>query len=360
MTERFEWIDFSRGLLMALVFVYHSEVYYYHDHSYSWMFTPFFLTGFFFVSGFLFSKDIQNVSIKSKVKQIFRGLLIPYLIFESLLFIPKILTGRGSAYQLLGDVLLFRGSWFIIAIGVMQLLYAIVLRVSPTKISLILSSILFFVLGTELCSIYFVDSAFYNKVLASPILFSADLPNRMPFCLNLALFNCPFFGGGIFCSLYRNRFVSMCEKKYMFLLSLMGYISLYCVIDHFFIGSYWTGATGAYHNLPLMIIYSILGIWMTCSLSVLVKKIHPINYIGKYSIVFAFVNGACLTIASLLMNKLENVDASNYFNQLTVALIALILAWVVTALINKFFPIMRGEKESFNKISEKIGVSISW
>ena len=119
MTERFEWIDFSRGLLMALVFVYHSEVYYYHDHSYSWMFTPFFLTGFFFVSGFLFSKDIQNVSIKSKVKQIFRGLLIPYLIFESLLFIPKILTGRGSAYQLLGDVLLFRGSWFIIAIGVM-------------------------------------------------------------------------------------------------------------------------------------------------------------------------------------------------------------------------------------------------
>lgn len=44
--ERKDWIDWARGVLMFLVFVYHSEVYYGDGHSWSWIFTPFFLTGF--------------------------------------------------------------------------------------------------------------------------------------------------------------------------------------------------------------------------------------------------------------------------------------------------------------------------
>ena len=61
--ERKDWIDWARGVLMFLVFVYHSEVYYGDGHSWSWIFTPFFLTGFFFISGNLFCKDINAVSL---------------------------------------------------------------------------------------------------------------------------------------------------------------------------------------------------------------------------------------------------------------------------------------------------------
>lgn len=44
--SRMSWIDFAKGLLMILVFVYHSEVIYGNGKSWSWLFEMFFLTGF--------------------------------------------------------------------------------------------------------------------------------------------------------------------------------------------------------------------------------------------------------------------------------------------------------------------------
>lgn len=80
LTERKDWIDWTRGVLMFLVFVYHSEVYYGGGHTWSWTFTPFFLTGFFFISGYLFCKDIIAVSLVKKFKSVIKGILIPLYI----------------------------------------------------------------------------------------------------------------------------------------------------------------------------------------------------------------------------------------------------------------------------------------
>lgn len=67
---------------MFLVVLYHSEVYYGFGHSWSWIFEPFFLSGFFFISGYFFTRDITKVDFMSKFKQVFRAIIVPYFIFR--------------------------------------------------------------------------------------------------------------------------------------------------------------------------------------------------------------------------------------------------------------------------------------
>lgn len=357
--KRYEWADFARGLLMILVFIYHSEVYYYHEHSYSWIASPFFLTGFFFVSGFLFTRDISRVSLLDKCKQVFRGLVFPYFVFEAILAAPKVLSGRADLLQLTLDFFLFRGSWFIVAIGLMQLIYALVLKKKASVKTLVWSTVVFFLLGVLLCTIYKKTFPFYDIVVANRVLYSPELPNRLPFCVNLALLFCPFFALGNLCRIYEDKFISFCKTKYL-LISTILYVTLYCIVDHLYIGSWWYCATGSYKNLTLMMIYALIGVWMVCCYSYLIKSIKPINYIGRNSIIFLFLNSGGLVIISLIVNKLNILDNSNYLNQLLVAFLATVLVYVASLFINRFLPLLRGDKNAFNRWSQKLGINIQW
>ena len=344
---------------MVLVFIYHSESYSHNGHSYSWIFSPFFLTGFFFVSGYLFTNDITAVSISKKIKQVFRALIIPYLLFELIMLPIKVFTGRSDASQLVWDIILFRNHWFVIVIGVMQLLYAVVLSKFRTQKSLLFSSIIFFIIGLLLCSVYSDTFPYIDAVHNNRLLFSSELPNRMPFCLNMALLYCPFFAIGIFSRQHEHLFYLISGKKYL-LPSIISYIVLYCIVDHLFIGSHWCGATSTYHNLSLMMIYAILGIWMLSCISCAVQRIKPINYIGQYSILFAFMNGGSLTVAYALLHIIDLAHPVNYWGQLAVALFSLSIVYLATLFINRFLPILRGDKESFNRLSQKLGGGIKW
>ena len=193
-SQRYDWADFMKGILMFLVILYHSEVYYGLGHTWSWVFGPFFLSGFFFVSGYLFTKDITNVSLKAKVKQTFRAIIIPYFIFVVLLAIPKVLIGHAMLKQIIIDILMFRASWFVIAIAVMQLLFAIVLKIKASIANLMCSTGVFFIIGYLLVLMY-RDCP--QWLMDNPWLYSTELPNRLPLCINLALVQSPVFALGI-------------------------------------------------------------------------------------------------------------------------------------------------------------------
>ena len=344
---------------MVLVFIFHSESYSHNGHSYSWIFDPFFLTGFFFVSGYLFSNDIKTVSINKKIKQVFRALLIPYLLFELIMLPIKAFIGTSDVSQLVLDFILFRSNWFIIVIGDMQLLYALVLSKSHTQKSLLFSTVFFFALGLLLCYIYSDAFPHIDAVHNHWLLFSPTLSNRLPFCLNIALLYCPFFAMGIFSRQHERIFYLISGKKYL-LPSIISYIVLYCIVDHLLLGSYWHSATSTYHNLFLMMIYAILGIWMLSCISCAVQRIKPINYIGQYSLLFAFMNGGCLTVAYAILHKVGWANSVSYWGQLAVALFSLSIVYLATVLINRFFPLLRGDKESFNRLSKKLKCDIEW
>lgn len=127
--QRKDWVDFGKGLLMILVYVYHSEVIIGSQHSFSWWFAPFFLTGFFFLSGYLYTSNIRLVNFKEKLKQVFRTILVPYVIFMVFMLGPKIMLLDIDAEQQIIDVLMFRASWFVVVIGVLQILYYLALDI---------------------------------------------------------------------------------------------------------------------------------------------------------------------------------------------------------------------------------------
>lgn len=353
---RYEWADFLRGLLMILVVIYHSESYYYTGYKWSWVYQPVFLSGFFFVSGFLFCHDIQQVCLKKKVKQVLRGILFPYFVFMLLMAAPKIMVGHAEAKQLMIDILMLRASWFVIAVGAMSLLYAIILKISPSEKALFVGTIVMFTLGYALVVIY-RNPPFW--LTDNPWLHSKELPNRLPGCINLAFVQSPFYLLGILFRRHETQFKKYLGKSYLIPVSFL-YVVLWGIIDHCFIGSYAIVAIDSYKNIFLVYLYAMVGIWALLCLGYLVQCWAPINYIGRYSILFYFLNGGILTITAAILKRVPGLNSAHLYSQLICVLMAVGLLFIATFIITRWFPVLTGEKSAFNKWSERLGFRVKW
>ncbi len=69
MDNRIKWLDSARGLCMFAVFLSHLSSM--HCPYYSYIYAPFFLVLFFFISGLLYKKD----SLIQSLKRVLRDLL---------------------------------------------------------------------------------------------------------------------------------------------------------------------------------------------------------------------------------------------------------------------------------------------
>lgn len=354
--QRYDWADFMRGLMMFLVILYHSEVYYFNNHTWSWIFEPVFLTGFFFISGFLFTRDITTVTIKNKLLQVVRAIIVPYFIFTIALALPKFITNKSDATQLIIDIVTMRASWFVIAIGVMQILYALALSLKKSITALCVWTCIFFTLGYLSVLLYrerptwLVDNTWLN---------SNDLPNRFPLCLNLALVQTPFFFLGILFRQYESMWNLPMGVKALAITTILYAIS-YLWLDHVYIGSRMCVVVHSYNNILLVYFYAVIAIWALMCLSKYIQVWMPLNYIGKYSILFYFLNGGALTFVSELVKKISFIEPSFYLNQIVVAILATILMFPCVWIINRYLPILSGNRDSFNRLSKKIGLNIIW
>ena len=340
--ERKDWIDWARGVLMFLVFVYHSEVYYGDGHTWSWTFAPFFLTGFFFISGYLFCKDINAVSLVKKYKSIVKGILIPYLFFTVLFILPKVLFYKADVNQLAIDVVMFRASWFVVVIGIYQLVYAIVLHKNPSNIKLLIVTTLMFAIG-YLSVFFYEDLPLW--ISNSAWLQSPMLPNRFPFCLNIALVMCPFFYLGI---VYR-QIEGRIKISFGGLVAIIAAYIIVMIVDKQYIGSNITVATHEYVNLPLAFLYGLLGTMVVIEISKRIYKFKFISYIGKHSILFYFLNAAALQFVSKIANIITNnacINRGGYQNVILVAAIACAMTFPVVWFISRYIPFLEGRKRN--------------
>lgn len=356
--QRYDWADFMRGLMMFLVVLYHSEVYYFNSHTWSWVFEPFFLTGFFFISGYLFTRDFASVTLSGKIKQVVRAILVPYFIFTVGLALPKIVMGRADNTQLIIDIITLRASWFVIAIGVMQILFAVTLMLKRSEVSLVVATLAMFGIGYASVLIYRENPSW---LIDNPWLNSDELPKRFPLCLNLALVQTPFFLLGILFRKYEPKLPTyLVGGRNMFVAATLLYAILYLWIDNAYIGSRMCVVVHSYNNILLVYLYAVIAIWALMCFSKMCNTCKPLNYLGKYSILFYFLNAAALTLVSAIVKKVPFMDPSNYINQIVVAVLATALMFPCVGFINKYLPIMSGNKDSFNKLSKKIGLKINW
>lgn len=244
---------------------------------------------------------------------------------------------------MLVDIVMFRASWFVVVIGVLQFIYALALYRKPSNTKLFVVTLLLFSLG-YLGVIFYRDLPVF--ISGSMWLQSPTLPNRFPFCLNIALVMCPFFWGGILYRQYEDRIRSLSIKSTLILVFIY-FLAIW--IDRLYLGSEITVVMNEYNNLILVFVYGLVGIAMIIGISKKIKKIPPINYIGKNSLLFYFFNGLLLQ-ATCKITILANIyNNGGYWGIIVVAFVACTLAFPISMIINRYFPFLIGKKGVYKK-----------
>ena len=359
---RYGWLDLSRGVLMCLVFLYHSEVFYGKGHLWSWLFNPIFLSGFFFVSGYLFTSNWNKVTIKGKWLQVVRGILIPYFLFMSAFILPKLLLLHYDAKESIMDIFLLRASWFVIAIGVLQLLYAFTLKYCRKVQIFIIVSILYSLIGFACVVLYRNLPEWYKS---NPILHSSAMPGCMPACLNLAFLASPFFSLGL---LYR-KFEDKLKMNANLLLggALLVVYLIVVVCDHNTIGTSFNYASCSSNNYLMNMLYFLVAIAALITICKKIDTIRPLNYIGKNTLLFYYFNVLMLRIAGMVYDKvfalahLSSVkETLGYGNYIIVTIMAVVGTFPLVWFINKYLPLLTGRKDAYINISKKLKININW
>lgn len=334
--KRLSWIDYGRGLCMLFVILYHSQVYYTGGFGSSYIYTPFFLTFFFFISGYLF--DAGSFSARRKIASLVRAVIIPYFIFTSLLWLPKAIAHGNDIGLANGLIDIFGGyaSWFVAALVVAQLIFIAIRKITGS-----LPVIWIMGIGCMLCS--FVLRHYLPA--PSPWYFVSGLA---------ALF---YVILGYTFRIYENLFTKILHSKAMLVLSVVLYAGA-LVVEKYCVGWYVNifPENGIVDNPASYFILSLLGIFMMLNITYrLPPKIGFLQYVGRYSLVFYFLNGGVILTLSKLTSK-YNVFAYNghFWQVLLIAVLTTVILYLACKVIVRFFPWAIGDKESINRIKNAV------
>lgn len=155
--QRKRWLDSLRGFCMMAILLDHTEIYYTGNNVIDYNFyVSDALYLFFMVSGYLFFKDTGVIDVKHKLKSVLRNLLWPYLIFTSVMAVPKALAHGervDNVWTLVQTVVTGQASWFIAALIVAEVLFVTTLRLCRGNL---------YILGS-VCVLSFCCSALFAK-----------------------------------------------------------------------------------------------------------------------------------------------------------------------------------------------------
>lgn len=341
--ERKGWVDFGKGVSMFLVVLFHSEAYYpMSDADYSDLFAFFRMPFFFFLSGYLFTSDYLHFSLKRKMLQIFRGIIWTYLIFTTIICIPKALANDSSVLHGLTEILLGLASWFVVALGGAQILFALVLRKTKNLRFIAVFICLALVFG------YFMGGL-----------------GTLPFQLDKILLVVFFFGLGFFYRLYEPQLQTYLNGnlKNTLILAFL-YFGLYAIDSAYLHTTLNVFGTHVYHHFPIYVLHALLGIAMmicVCKL-IPVQKFKGICFIGVNSLIFYYLNGGVIRVLSAVFNKIGYHLPSpfGYAEILLMAIATSFVIAVVAKFIKRYVPIMVGDKKSFNNLARKLQLNIQF
>ncbi len=129
MNKRIVWIDEARGLAMLAILLFHTEMYYIGKDILPYtMFVENALALFFFLSGYLFVSSHRPFNLPTKMRMIFRRLIIPYLFFTLLIAIPKgwVHHNQISLQSIFIPIITGKASWFVATLIVAEIYYALI------------------------------------------------------------------------------------------------------------------------------------------------------------------------------------------------------------------------------------------
>lgn len=319
--KRITWLDYGRGMCMLIVVIYHIMCIYLQDTRYDYIFTPFFLNTFFFISGYLTPNGRPNWN--KELISIFNKLVIPYLIFTSLIWIPKALFYANdlSITSYLIDIMGGYASWFIAALIVAKFILIVLRQICCSMTTLI-------ILGITLTSV--------------GILITSQISENLPWFINYALISLFYIiMGYIYKREERNlrldsvNTLCLIIAIYVILLLMQDTLNLKKIYIYD-IASFSLSKTVLYFPI------SIVGVFLAINISkILSSNMKWLMFIGQNSLVYYFLNGAVITIFTFLFNKAHINFTGDFVLMFAITICILTLC---TLFINRFFPWMIGNR----------------
>ena len=330
-----DWIDFGKGISMLFVFIFHAETHIGNGDGWSFLFSAFRMPFFFFLSGYLYTSNLSQFNGKRKLKQVSRGIVVPYLIFTSILMSLKVAFQGWPLEKAVTEIVLGWASWFVVALGVAQLIFVVILHFTKSPAKIFASSVVSIIAGYLIMKVH---------------------PQNLPYCFNNALFVVFFFGLGLLYRLYEHKFESWISRKTFALIAVPYFIAAF--IDSRTIETYGYIGLNQYNNFCLYLVYAVVGIFMMLCFCKSFPTLKVVNYIGRNSLIFYYLNGAVLTSLAIVVRA--SGIAVTYPIILLCALSACGMIIPISMFINRYLPVMTGKKEAFNRISRKLHLKIEW
>lgn len=319
---RLYWIDTVKGVCMLCVLFAHCIAYYGIEATWevSW-FYPFYVSAFFFVSGYLFVPKCMSIvtdrwqHIKAGLIKVFFHIVIPTIIFSAMVYVPKLLF-NGGGVNILDFLFATVGGtsfWFTSAIAVAQVL--ILLAVCLLRIR---SEIVLF-----LVSILFAAGGFFISRYDAGV-FPWFYKSGMLATLFMTL-------GGLYRQ-YETKIEGLIRPKII----AIGVLTLYmmCIVLFGEEGQIMCGNIQLNYNL-MGWIATFLGIFAVVYCSKCLPEVKFVSFIGQNSLVFYFLCGLLPASVSTLALKL--IPERNWFILFGIYVTVVLLATIFVLIINRYF-----------------------
>ncbi len=331
-SKNIAWINTGRGICMLCVFIAHCNFYYLnHISPIYFVYKPFYLSFFFFLSGFLMFKDLSEFPFEKKLRSIANKLLWPVLFFPTLIWIPKALVhgkdvGVGTY---LVDLLGGTAAWFVSTLIVAQIISIIAIYIFKNKwLLIIITAIISFFLAFYLAEIDSTPFPWYYKSGMIAFLF-------------LVL-------GGITRNYYDEikRFIS-CRNLIISAVIYLG-IMLY---NYYYLGWFQAIMSVKYDNIIFGLVCNLLGIIFMLQLCHYIPSMRWLQYIGKNSIIFYFFAGGVPLVVGYLAKMY--IPYQGYVMTLLVTVLSVALIFPISYIINRYFSWTLDFSKITNKLSRQ-------
>lgn len=311
---RLDWIDQARGVLFIFVMLIHSKT---SPSFLTPLYLPFFLTGFFFLSGYLY----KDKSLKEKLLSVFNGLFMPFLLYcfvwgGIILFVTKSINEsfKMLCFNLYGGDYV----WFIPCLILVEILYTILRYYIKEKVNAVVIAISF--ISMPLTCHFGLSRGFWTW--------------------EVALFAIGFFALG-------NTFKNKLLDKYKSIILGIVYILL----------CFWFGEKGfldgvdihlnKYSNPILFLILSIIGSTVFISIMKFVPTNKFIVEFGRYTL---FLFPFHMIIVSRCIKLIKTFGVSNdYLLCIATIVIAFFVCLYISRYIYRYMPALGGKKKWIGK-----------
>lgn len=322
--KRIEWIDNMRGICMILVILHHSGA----PEEYQKFLSPFFLSGFFFISGYLFDNSNKDFDWKLKLIRIFETLVIPYFIYWAISYF--LIAGYTEVWQkgnydifvpFFKDLFLGKKLWFMSALIVSEIVLVFILPLIR-KNSIVIAVIAFSFIGLW----YFTPLSKFGVFY--------------PWYINNACIAIFFMLCGV---LFRKT--KILEQDKLLCYTAFIYITLF-IADIYLDITGIMFATNYFNNILIFIVYAIagiLGLVYLCKRYIFGENI--LSYYGRNSLLIYFF---CNQTIILCFKITSTIDINWYIKSLIITLMVCIAITIPVYISNKLFPWMCGK---FNRVS---------